>query len=245
LAVDLSFLGDVLSLEGGDLLDAAALAHRADLAGADVVVIPLGGDDRPGFTVQEAWRVKATVRKRVCIALRGTRMVDEAIALKPAEVLFLSETGGPVVLDLRTAGKSALSGATARVRAAGAIPVVNVDPDEKSILAAQDAGAVIVEISVSRFGVARTDDEAVDAYRRISAAARAAAEVGLRVRAGGGTAGAARVARIAEVPEVEEIRVGPSLLAGAFYEGIGAAVTAFRREIARGARRGELQQEEE
>ncbi len=245
LAVDLGFLGGILPLEGGDQLDAAALAHRADLAGADIVVIPLGGEDRPGFTVQEAWRVKAIVRKRVCIAVRGTRMVDEALALKPAEVLFLSETGGAVALDLRTAGKGALSEATARVRAAGAVPVVCIDPDEKSVIAAQDAGAVVVEIAAVAFGDARTDDEALDAHRRVAGAARAASDLGLRVRAGGGAAGYARVARLAEVPEVEQVRVGAALLAGSFYEGIGAAVTALRREISRGARRGELQEEEE
>lgn len=245
LAVDLGFLGGVLSLEGGEQLDAAALAHRADLAGADLVVIPLGGDDRPGFSVEEARRVKAIVRKRVCVALRGSRMVDQALALKPAEVLFLSEGGGPVSLDLRTAGSSPLADATAKVRATGAMAVIAVEPKEKDILAAQDAGAMAVELSAAAFGIAASDDGALDAHRRLSAAARTASDVGLRVRAGVGSASAARVARLAEVPEVEQIRVGASLLSGAFYEGIGSAVTALRREIARGAKRGEHAKEEE
>src|SRR5258706_16036052 len=91
LAVDLGFLGGVLSLEGGEQMDAAAAAHRADLAGADLVVIPLGGDDRPGFSEEEARRVKSILRKRVCVAIRGIRMLDQALALRPAEILFLAD----------------------------------------------------------------------------------------------------------------------------------------------------------
>ena len=168
----------------------------------------------------------------------------QAIALKPSEVLFLSEGGGPISLDLRTASSCPLADATAKVRAAGATAIVAVEPREKDILAAQDAGASAVELSAVVFSLASTDDAALDAHRRISAAARTASDVGLRVRAGGGWSTAGRVARLAEVPEVEQIRVGPGLLAGSFYEGVGAAVDAFRREIARGARRGERGEEE-
>ena len=245
LAVDLGFLGGILSLEGGEQLDAAAAAHRADLAGADQIVIPLGGEDRPGLSMEEARRVKAIVRKRVCVALRGLRMVEQALALRPSEVLFLSEGGGPVALDLLTAGSGPLAEATSRVRAAGSLPVVCVDPEEKDVLAAQDAGAAAVELDAAEVGLAGTDDAALAAHRRLAAAARAASDVGLRVRAGGGSAGPVRVSRMAEVPEVEQIRVGAALLAGAFYEGIGSAVAALRREISRGARRGERQEEEE
>jgi pyridoxine 5-phosphate synthase len=245
LAVDLGFLGGVLSLEGGDQMDAAAAAHRADLAGADLVVIPLGGEDRPGFSMEEARRVKSIVRKRVCVAIRGIRMVEQALALRPSEVLFLAEGGGPLPLDLRTAGTGPLADATARVRAAGVLAVLSVEPEEPAVLAAQDAGATAVELAAIEYGNATTDDAAVEAHRRLAAAARTAAEVGLRVRAGGGSAGPVRVSRLAEVPEIEQIRVGAALLAGAFYEGIGSAVTALRREIARGARRAERQEEEE
>lgn len=246
LAVDLEFLGGILSLEGGDALDAAALAHRADLAGADSVVIPLGGDDRPGFSLEEARRVRSILRKPVAVALRGTRMVDEALSLRPAEVLFLSEHGGPVRLDIATASSGPLSEATARVRAAGSVPVVCVAPEEGEVLAAQDAGAGAVELSAGDFGAARTDDAAVYAHRRLARAARTASDLGMRVRTGGGAADPGRVSRLAEVPEVEQVRVGAGLLAGAFYEGIGAAVAALRTEIDRGARRGErLAAEEE
>jgi pyridoxine 5-phosphate synthase len=245
LAVDLEFLGGVLSLEGGDQLDPAAAAHRADLAGADLVVIPLGGEDGPGLSMEEARRVKAIVRKRVSVSVRGVRMVEQALALRPAEVLFLSEGGGPVPLDLRTAGDGPLADATARARAAGVLAVVSVRPEEQDVLAAQDAGASAVELAAADFGAAATDDAALEAHRRLAAAARTAADVGLRVRAGGGSAGPARVCRLAEVPEVEQVRVGAALLAGAFYEGIGAAVSSLRREVSRAARRGERQEEEE
>jgi pyridoxine 5-phosphate synthase len=245
LAIDLGFLGGVLSLEGGDQMDAAAAAHRADLAGADFVVIPLGGEDRPGFSLEEARRIKSIVRKRVCVALRGIHLLDQALALRPAEILFLADGGGPLPLDLRTAGEGPLAEATARVRAAGVLAVISVEPEEKDVLAAQDAGAGAVELAAIDYGNAATDDAALAAHRRLAAAARTASEVGLRVRAGGGSAGALRVSRIAEVPEIEQIRVGPALLAVAFYEGIGSAVSALRREISRGARRGERKEEEE
>ena len=245
LAVDLGFLSGVLSLEGGDLMDAAAFAHRADLAGTDLFVLPLGGDDGPGFNAAEVARVMATVRTRVSLSLRGTRLIDQALALKPAELLFLSESGGPVGLDLRSAGKGPLAEATAKARAAGVIPVIAVPADEKSVLAAQDAGALIVEIAANGLTRVATEDQSVDGHRKVSVAARAAADVGLRVRACGGACCSSRASRLAEVPEVEQIRVGPGLLAGSFYEGVGAAVDAFRREIARGARRGERGEEEE
>lgn len=245
IAVDLGFLGGVLSLEGGRGLDAAAAAHRADQAGADLMVVPLCGEDRPGYTVEEVRRVQAIVRKPLAIALRGVRMLEEALSLQPAEVLFLSESGGPVPLDLATAGSGPLSEATARVRAAGALPVVAVVPLEAEILAAQDAGALAVELAAGEFGAARTEEAAVDAHRRLVRSARTASDLGVRVRVGGGSPDRARVSRLAEIPEVEQVRVGASLLSGAFYEGIGTAVAALRTEIERGARRGDRIREEE
>ena len=246
LAVDIGFLGGILCLEGGEGLDAAALAHRADLAGADLVVVPLGGDDRPGFTLEEARRVKSILRKPIAVALRGTALLKEALALHPREILFLSEHGGPVPLDLAAAGTGLLAEATAKVRRSGSLPVVCVEPREAAVIAAQDAGATAVEICAGEFGAARTDDQAVEAHLRITRAARAAADLGLRVRTGGGVAAPGRVSRLAEVPEVEQVRVGAGLLPCAMYEGIGAAVAALRVEIERGARRGDrLAAEEE
>lgn len=43
LAVDLGFLGAIRSLDGERSLDAAALAHRAEPAGADLIVAPSDG----------------------------------------------------------------------------------------------------------------------------------------------------------------------------------------------------------
>jgi len=245
LAVDLGFLWGVLSLEGGGALDAAALAHRADLAGADALVLPLGGEDRPGFTLEDASRVRAILRKPLSIAVRGTRLLKEAVALGPAEILFLSDSGGPVKLELETAGTGPLSEATARVRKAGLLPVISVAPLEAEVLAAQDAGAGAVELHAGEFADARTDDHALDAFRRLARAARSASDVGMRVRTGGGAPVPARVSRLAEVPEVEQVRAGAALLAGCFYEGVGPAVAALRTEVERGSRRGERIREEE
>ncbi|MCK6480083.1 MAG: pyridoxine 5'-phosphate synthase [Planctomycetes bacterium] len=239
LSIDLGFLRAILSLEGGDVLDAAALAHRADQAGADLLVVPLGGEDGPGYTVEEALRVRSILRKPLCVALRGLRLLDGALKVKPEEVLFLSEGGGPVKLELATAAAGPLSEAAARVRAAGIVPVIAVEASESAVLAAQDAGAAAVELSAGEFAASRTEDQAVEAHRRLARAARSASDLGLRVRTGGGSPSPARVSRLAEVPEVEQVRVGAALLAGAVYEGIGAAVAALRGEVERGARRGD------
>ncbi len=246
LAVDVTFMSRIRDSGPVAGLDPAALAHRADLAGADTVVArlePAAGAG--GFVAAEVRRIAGIVRGRVSVAVRGTASVEDALALEPAEVLFLGKDAGPVDLRLEGAAADPLVGALEKVRAAGATPVVAVWPDPAAVLAAQDAGAEVVELDAGTFGEARTDDAMAEALRRFSEAARTASGVGLRVRAGGGIPGPGAVARLAEVPEVEEIRVGPALLARAVYDGFEAAVRALRDEIERGARRGDRSYEEQ
>jgi pyridoxine 5-phosphate synthase len=257
LAVDLGFVGALRAADAGRDLDPAVVAHRVELAGADLVVIPLGSDGEDGaaggagdpdggrcLTEAEAVRVAAILRGKVCVSLRGTARLDAALRLRPAEILLQGDDGGPLPLALGAAAGE-VGRATVRAREAGVVPVLSVRPTVEAVMAAQDAGAGLVELHAGDFASAAGDEAAVVAFLRLSGAAREAAEVGMRVRAGGGFPRGARLARLAEVREVETVRVGPPLLARAVYEGLTAAVAALRAEIDRGARRGDRGEEEE
>ncbi|MHC4820403.1 MAG: pyridoxine 5'-phosphate synthase [Planctomycetota bacterium] len=234
LAVDLGFLGAFDTLEGGEGIDAAAFAHRVDLAGADRVVVPLSDGDAPGFDTVEAARIAAILRIPFTVSIRSLDLLDAALKLGPDEVLFLGSGGGPVSLDLEDAATGTLSEATARVRAAEATAVVHVVPSQEAVLAAQDAGAGIVEIDTVVYGRATTDGRAMAAHRNIVDAARTAGEIGIRVRVGGGAPDATRLARLAELHEVESVRVGAALLRHVVYEGVSTAVGDVRRALERG-----------
>jgi pyridoxine 5-phosphate synthase len=107
---------------------------------------------------------------------------------------------------------------------------VIVPADVPAVLAAQEVGIPFVRIDTGPYGRASTEDREVMAYREIRECARNAAEIGLRVQAGGAL-DARNLERIAAVPEIEQVVVGRSLAARAVFCGLQTAVREMKDRL--------------
>jgi pyridoxine 5-phosphate synthase len=206
----------------------AVLASEAAFGGADRVVVTLTAEREP-------------VRDRDLRILRETAPCGLEVELVPDEALVdAALEARPDQVVLRGPGEGghfekpgadpALVEAVDAFQTAGIRTAVIVPPDVPAVLAAQEAGLPFVRIDTGRYGRADTEDREVVAYRAVRECARNAAEIGLRVQAGGAL-DARTIERIAEVPEVEHIVVGRALAARAVFCGLQTAVREMKQRL--------------
>ena len=159
-----------------------------------------------------------------CLAL-----APPACCLVPERREELTTEGG---LDVEGAGP-ALAEAVARLRDAGIVVALFVEPEARQIEAAARIGAAAVELHTGRYGehpATRAEELA-----RLQTAARLAVSCGLACHAGHGL-NYDTVGGIAAMRDVSETSIGHFLVAQAVFEGLPAAVARMREIIAEARR---------
>src|SRR5262249_12388882 len=126
-----------------------------------------------------------------------------------------------------------------RVRDAGIMASLFIDPDPHQIEAAREVNAQQVELCTAAYAettlgsVAVHGEGAVRAnheLRRLREGAALAAQYGLHVAAGHGLT-VRNVGAVARIPEVEEFNIGHSIVSQAVFVGLERAVRAMRDAI--------------
>jgi pyridoxine 5-phosphate synthase len=115
-----------------------------------------------------------------------------------------------------------------RLQDAGIRVSLFIDPDNRTIDAARQAGVPAIELHTGRYANTwRSGEAALDDLRR---GARHAASLGLFVHAGHGLT-VANVRPVASIPEIEELNIGHSIVSRAVMVGIRQAVTEMRKAM--------------
>ncbi len=221
-------LDDLIALRAGEppaSPEPAALASEAVFGGADALVVRLREERAP---VRD--RDLRVLRETALCALEleispAEALVDAALEVRPDRVILCGPGDGGAFE--RPGGSPDLADAIDAFKTAGIPVALIVPPDVPAILAAQETGIGFVRVETGRYGRADTEDREVMAYREVSSCARNAAEIGLRVEAGGGL-DALNTLRIAELAEVEQIVVGRALAARAVFCGLQSAVREMK-----------------
>ena len=241
LGVNVDHVATLRQARGTAYPDPVDAARRALESGADYITVHLR-EDRRHIQDRDVERLTGMPGVRVNLEMAATeemlalaeRWRPEDCCLVPERRQELTTEGG---LDVR-GQVEALSGACARLAAAGVRVSLFVDPDEAQLRAAADAGAPVVELHTGLYADARNAASRAEELARIRRAAHAAAGLGLVVNAGHGLH-YENTAAVAAIGEIAELNIGHAIVAQAIFDGFPGAVRRMKdlMEAARGKER--------
>ncbi len=220
--------------------DPVQAAVLAELAGADQITVHLR-EDRRHVQDRDVEVLRRTVQTRLNLEMAATpEMIRVARALEPDSCTLVPERRQELTTEggLDVAGqRDAIRDAVARIREAGIVASLFVDPSPEQIEAARAVEADVVEIHTGRYCDALQPGEREAELRRVAEAARQAAAAGLVVAAGHGLH-YRNVTPVAAIPAIEEFNIGHAIVAHAVLVGMeraGREMTALRAGAAAAA----------
>ncbi|MBA2125264.1 pyridoxine 5'-phosphate synthase [Hyphomicrobium methylovorum] len=233
LGVNIDHVATLRNARGGLHPDPLRAAHLAIEGGADGITAHLR-EDRRHISDTDITRLKNELTRPLNLEMAATdemleiaiRHVPNACCLVPERREERTTEGG---LDVIGSAKT-LTPFIARLQDAGIRVSLFIEPDPRTIEAAAEAGADIVELHTGRYcNLALAHDAAGVAHEvaRHAEAARVAASVGLEVHAGHGLT-YNTVRPIAELSEIIELNIGHFLIGEAIFGGLPAAVRRMR-----------------
>ncbi len=235
LGVNIDHVATVRQARKGHVPDLLAAAHAVVLGGADHVVVHLR-EDRRHVQDRDVRLLRETLSVPLALEMAATEeMVRVAREVKPDAVCLVPErreeltTEGGLDLSSRT---PAVAKVVDALRTAGISVSLFVDPDEASLVAANETGADAVELHTGRYADAKGEAARVAEFLALSRAAASARALGLRVHAGHGL-DYGNVSRIAALADVEELNIGFAIVARALFTGLEVATAQMRDRIVR------------
>ena len=222
-----------------------AAAMICEQAGADGITVHLRGDRRH---IQDAdvFGLRASVTTYLNLEMAATEeMLKVALDTRPDAVSLVAETASEITTEggLDVKGNLAIVRATVgRLREAGILASLFIDPDPKQIEAAHEVSAQQIELCTAPYaeatlgsrgfhgeGALRVGQE----LRRLREAAALAKQYGLLVAAGHGLT-YRNVSAVAAIAEVTEFNIGHNIIARSIFIGLERAVTEMREAIEAG-----------
>lgn len=205
-----------------DPLDAALVSEKA---GAFGITIHLR-EDRRHIQDHDVARIKAGIKTPLNLEMAAVEeMVEIALKTRPAQVSLVPEKRQEITteggLDVLSQ-KEHLKAVGDRIKKAGILYSLFVDPDTRQIDSAVEAGAESIEINTGSYSEARGDEQAKE-LEKIQQASCYSAEKGLRVFAGHGLT-YNNVVPIAAIPEIEELNIGHFIVGQSVFLGMEEAV---------------------
>jgi len=201
-------------------------AMEAELAGAHGITVHLR-EDRRHIQDRDVRLLRQTIRTRLNLEMADVpEIIAFAEELKPDEVCLVPEKRQEVTteggLNVVGAAKS-LTRTVARLKKAGIVVSLFVDPDARQIRAAADAGADFVELHTGTFANAHHELEEAAEIKKLVVAAELAHKLGVRVNAGHGL-NYQNTPAILAVPHLETLNTGHSIMSRALFVGLQQAI---------------------
>jgi pyridoxine 5-phosphate synthase len=219
-----------------------AAAMLAEQAGADGITVHLRGDRRH---IQDAdlSALRASVTTYLNLEMAATEeMLKLALDAKPDAVSLVPESANEITteggLDVR-ANIAIVRATVSRLRQAGILASLFIDPDPRQIEAAHEVSAQQVELCTAVYceatlgargfhgeGALRVGQE----LRRLREGAALATQYGLLVAAGHGLT-YRNVGAVAAISEVSEFKIGHNVISRAIFIGLERAIVEMREAI--------------
>jgi len=205
-------------LEAGEP-DPVWAAVDVELAGAHGITVHLR-EDRRHMRDRDVRLLRQTIRTRLNLEMADVpEIVAFAEDVRPDEVCLVPEKRAEVTTEggLNVTGKS-LPRTIARLKNAGIVVSLFIDPDPKQVRAAADNGADFIELHTGAYANGRAGE-----IERLIAASELAHKLGLRVNAGHGL-NYQNTPGIRVVPHLETLNTGHSIISRAVFVGLRQAV---------------------
>jgi pyridoxine 5-phosphate synthase len=222
-----------------------AAAMLCEQAGADGITIHLRGDRRH---IQDAdvKNLRATVTTYLNLEMAATEeMLAIALEARPDAVSLVPENPNEITteggLDVK-ANISIVRAAVNRLRQAGILASLFIDPDPKQIEAAHEVNAQQIELCTAAYAEATLGAHGIHGegalhvaqeLRRLREGAALGTQYGLLIAAGHGLTNR-NVGAVAAIPEVAEFNIGHHIISRSVFVGLERAVTEIREAIQAG-----------
>lgn len=233
LGVNIDHVATVREARKTNEPDPVWAASLAELGGADGITLHLREDRRH---IQE--RDLHLLSQTVTVKLNLEVACDDAVlkiacAAKPFQATLVPERREEVTTEggLDAAGqKSRVGDAVKRLRDAGVVVSLFLDPDPKQIDAAVALGAEAVELHTGAYAHATAKFAGEAELAALAAAAKHVVDAGLTLHSGHGLT-YRNVKPVAAIPQMCELNIGHSIIARAIMVGLEQAVRDMKRLI--------------
>jgi pyridoxine 5-phosphate synthase len=219
-----------------------AAAMLCEQAGADGITVHLRGDRRH-IQDDDLHALRSTVTTYLNVEMAATEeMLKIALELKPDAVTLVPETPNEITTEggLNVTANIAIVRATvSRLRQAGILASLFIDPDTKQIEAAHEISAQQIELCTAQYaestlgskgfhgeGALRVGQE----LRKLREGAELGTQYGLLIAAGHGLT-YRNVGAVARITEVTEFNIGHNIIARSVFVGLEKAVAEMRAAI--------------
>jgi pyridoxine 5-phosphate synthase len=208
-------------------------AALAELGGADGITIHLREDRRHiqdrdlrimRETVQVGLNLELACDSDICRI--ACEVLPDQATLVPEKREEVTTEGGLDVLGQRDAVAAAID----RLKAAGIIVSLFLDPDERQIIAGRELGAEAVELHTGQYALAKPGPEQQEQLDILLAAGRTVRDAGMTLHAGHGLT-YRNVRPIAAIEGMNELNIGHSIMARAMMVGMERAVREMKQLI--------------
>ncbi len=233
LGINVDHIATIRQIRKAQVPEPAFAAVIAEAAGADSIVAHLR-EDRRHINDRDVSILREVVKTRFNLEMSIAKdIVDIACSVKPDQATLVPEKRREVTteggLDV-AAGFRRIKNTVKILEGAGIEVSLFIDPEKKQIDFARKTGAGIIELHTGRFADAKNQKQSDRCLAGLSAAARYAGEMGLKVSAGHGL-NYYNVSRVAGIREIEELNIGYSIICRAALVGIAAAVKEMKALI--------------
>ena len=153
-------------------------------------------------------------------------MGEIALEIKPHSVCLVPEKRQEVTTEggLDVAGQlEKITEFVKKLKDAGIIVSLFIDPSEEQVKAAAQTGAQFIEMHTGQYSEAFGTDREEDEFLKLKKSAALAQTLGLKVNAGHGL-NYENVRRMHEIPGLYELNIGHSIISRAIFTGLAAAV---------------------
>jgi len=243
LGVNIDHVATLRQARGGVEPDPVWAAAEAELGGARGITLHLREDrrhiqDRDLAILRQTVQVKLNLEMAVTDAMVETAVRGVAvraaprpapqgdIVARPDQATLVPEGRQELTTEggLPVAGQLArVTSAVRRLRDAGIVVSLFIDPTPEEVEASARTGAQAVEFHTGEYANAKEGPGRDHQFERIAEAARQAQAAGLIVHAGHGL-NYVNVQRIAEIPGMTELNIGHSIICRAIFIGLRQAV---------------------
>jgi pyridoxine 5-phosphate synthase len=224
-----------------------AAAMICEQAGADGITVHLRGDRRH-IQDGDVRILREVVTTYLNVEMAATEeMTAIALELKPNAVTLVAEVPDEITteggLDVRR-NLAIVRAAVARIREAGIITSLFIDPEPEQIEAAHEVRAQQIELCTAQYAIATAGAgvgelegsmHAANELRRLRTAGTLAQQYGLRVAAGHGLT-YRNVGAVAAIQEITEFNIGHNIIARSVFTGLDQAVREMLLAIREGTR---------
>jgi pyridoxine 5-phosphate synthase len=209
-------------------------AALAELGGADGITIHLR-EDRRHIQDRDLRLLRETVTVKLNLELAcADEVIDIACRTRPDQATLVPENRQEVTTEggLDVVGRrDRLAEAVERLRDAGIIVSLFLDPDPRQIEAGLDLGADAVELHTGQYALAGGEEARRAEIDKLRRAGDTVVARGAVLHAGHGLT-YRNVRPVAELPGICELNIGHSIVARALWVGFQQAVREMKQLIA-------------